>query len=304
MKKMSKMGESELAGHDEKRMSLTLRLFRTITRGVSGRNLGLHRIGWISRLHEAISKKLVPKGIVLTEIDGQKLYVKADASHIANSLLTLGAWEKRETDVFLSLIKPHMTVVDVGAHIGYYTLLAAKRVKQVYSFEPDPETFDLLKRSVNANGHMNVSCFQKAVSDKTGSSSFHVDSEAWANSLCSENVGKPVKLIDVETVRLDDLYSAGTFGQCVHVLKIDAQGAEALVLRGAETLLSQCRPIILLEVEPARLRNMGTDPSQLLNRLVHHYELRAIEARELSSLGAILALADSESVINVVAIPR
>src|SRR6266850_2328445 len=74
-------------------------------------------------------------------------------------VLVMGVWEKRETELFLSLIKPEMTILDVGAHVGYYSLLAAKRVAQVYAFEPDPESFELLTRSVNVNGYTNVKCF-------------------------------------------------------------------------------------------------------------------------------------------------
>ena len=304
MKKTLQAGQSDAVQPATEHDSLLLRLYRTLARGIGGRGLGLHRFAWLSRLHEQVSKKVIHDGIRLIDIDGQKLYVKADSSHIANSLLTLGVWEKLETDIFLSLIKPHMTVVDVGAHIGYYTLLAAKRVRQVYSFEPDPDTFQLLTQSVQINGYSNVSCFQSAVSDKTGRAKFHVDSEAWANSLCSDNVGSPVAHLEVGTVSLDDLYVSGALGDCVHLIKIDAQGAETLVLDGAEKVLSDCRPIVLLEVEPDRLHNMGSNSADLLRRLEPTHHLQAIEAPELSSVAAIISLAEKTLVINVVALPR
>jgi len=284
--------------------SLALRTYRMLGKGIAGRGLGLHRINWLSRLHETLSKKLIHEGVMVAEVDGQKLYVKADSSHIANSLLTLGGWEKLETEIFLSLLKPDMTVVDVGAHVGYYTLLAAKRVKQVFCFEPDPETFGLLNRSIQVNGYSNVRCFQKAVSDKTGLAHFHIDSEAWANSLCSDNVGNPVNHLEVETISLDELYESGALGDRVDLLKIDAQGAEALVLDGAKKLLSSCRPIVFLELEPDRLRNMGSGPRELLARLESTHRFQAIEAPQLSSIYDIISLAEKDLVINVVAIPH
>src|ERR1700687_1227511 len=134
------MIESSSATPPKGRRSPLFKLFQLLVRGVAGRGLGLHRIPLVSRAYEALSSKLI-QGVALADVDGQKMYVKADASHIANSLITMGGWEKRETEVFLSLIKPHMTMLDVGAHVGYYTLLAAKRVAQVYAFEPDPESF-------------------------------------------------------------------------------------------------------------------------------------------------------------------
>jgi len=217
----------------------------------------------------------------------------------------MGVWEKRETEVFLSFLKPHMTFVDVGAHVGYYTLLAAKRVAQVYAFEPDPESFELLARNINVNGYTNVKGFHAAVTDKMGRATLQVDSEAWGNSLCSENVANPVQQLDVETVSLDELFASGSLGDHIHLVKVDVQGAEELVLNGARKILTECRPIILMEVEPHRLRNMGTEPSHLLESLERNYgyELRAIEANGPASIEDIVALAERELVVNVLAIP-
>jgi len=292
--------------HPKDRRSLLFRLFQVLVRGVGGRGLGLYRIPLVSRAYEAFSSKLI-QGVALADVDGQKMYVKADASHIANSLITMGVWEKRETELFLSLIKPEMTILDVGAHVGYYSLLAAKRVAQVYAFEPDPESFELLTRSVNVNGYTNVKCFQAAVTNKTGRATFHVDSEAWGNSLCSENVSNPVRQLDVETVCLDELYVSGSLGDRIDLLKIDVQGAEELVLKGAERMLAKCQPIILMEVEPHRLRNMGTDPRHLLRCLERNYsyELRAIEdSAQSRSIDDIIEIAERELVVNVVATRR
>ena len=232
------------------------------------------------------------------------MYIKADGSEIANSMITIGAWEKLETNLFLSLLKPDMTVLDVGANVGYYALLAAKRVAQVYAFEPDPDSFDLLTRSVQANGYTNVKCLRAAVTDKGGRSTFYIDSEAWGNSLCSNNVSKPVKTLDVETVCLDQLYAKGSLGERIHLVKIDVQGAEEMVLKGSANVLARCRPTVLMEVEPRRLRNMGTDPYQLLKHLEMDfgYTIRAIESDGQSlPLGDIISLAERMGTINVVA---
>lgn len=286
--------------------SLLLRLFRALARVVGGRGWGLQRIPLLSRVYDALASKVIPQGVTVAKVDGQEMYVKADNSHIAKSLIIMGAWEPEETEVFLSLLQPHMTFLDVGAHVGYYTLLAAKRVAQVYAFEPDPESLALLLRSVQANGHTNVGCFQKAVADKVGRARFHIDSEAWGNSLSPKNVNHPVRLLDVETVSLDHLYASGALGEHIHLVKIDVQGAEEAVLRGAATILATCRPIVLMEVEPKRLRNMGTDPYRLLERLGrdHSYDIRAIEGAQPDSVEDIVALAERESIIDVVATPR
>lgn len=301
---MERMSSLDDARQKPENLPLVFRLFRRLVRGIAGRGWGLHRIAPLSRIYGVVSSTLIPEGVVLVEIDEQNMYIKADGSEIANSLITIGAWEKLETNLFLSLLKPDMTVVDVGANVGYYALLAAKRVAQVYAFEPDPDSFDLLTRSVQANGYTNVKCLRAAVTDKGGRSTFYIDSEAWGNSLCSNNVSKPVKTLDVETVCLDQLYAKGSLGERIHLVKIDVQGAEEMVLKGSANVLARCRPTVLMEVEPRRLRNMGTDPYQLLKHLETDfgYTIRAIEGDGQSLLlGDIISLAERMGTINVVA---
>jgi len=128
-----------------------------------------------------------------------------------------------------------MTVLDLGAHIGYYTLLAAKLVGpegKVFAFEAAPENFYFLKRNVELNQYHNINLIQKAVSDKTGEATFYLDSESWGHSLAP--LVKSKKSITVSTISLDDFLQDDIV---VDFVKINIEGAEGRAINGMNRLL-------------------------------------------------------------------
>lgn len=199
-----------------------------------------------------------------------------------------------------------MTVLDLGANVGYYTLIAAHLVGprgRVHAFEPDPESYDLLVKSVRLNGHTNVTTVCAAVADRAERGRLYLDSGRWGQSLSERNIAAPVGSVEVETVTLDGLLESGALGPRVDVIKIDVQGAEGLVRKGAGRLLQRDRPKILMELEPDRLRNLGTDPLELLRAFVADgYAIHPIDPRaEFDApitLERIVALAEAAGVIN------
>ena len=103
--------------------------------------------------------------------------------------LVYGNWEPEVSAVVRSVLQEGMTAIDIGGHIGYYTLLLAKCVGKsgrVFSFEPDPMTFESLQRSVRRNGFGWVSCVNAALSDREGEMPFFTVSDGSAHSLVPE----------------------------------------------------------------------------------------------------------------------
>src|SRR5207245_2930011 len=93
-------------------------------------------------------------------------------------LYVTGVWEKDVTAYLMKLIESGMVVVDIGANVGYYTLLAAEKVGshgKVLAFEPEPSRYALLEKNVRANDLKNVIPVQKAVSNKTGAARLYLD---------------------------------------------------------------------------------------------------------------------------------
>jgi FkbM family methyltransferase len=179
---------------------------------------------------------------------------------------------------FVERVRPGMAVFDVGAHIGMFTLGAAKRIGdgRVYAFEPAPQTYDILRRHVAYNGWEDrVEAVQAVVSDTEGTMPFYVYGLSMAASLGRDNVAlspeqfeQPIQEIQVASVTLDAFCAER--GVEPDLVKIDVEGAELRVLRGAERVLREVRPVILCEIHPHLMENLGDSEAELrafLNRL-------------------------------------
>lgn len=158
-----------------------------------------------------------------------------------------GFYEEPLVKRFVSLLTPETTLFDIGAHIGQYSLVASKLVAYVHAFEPTPDTFSLLQQNVTMNRLHNVAVNNIALSDKAGKAELFLASPAnpGANSLCRSQGGKRVQVV----CRTLDEYVAerNIPPNTPIVLKIDVEGAEMQVLRGAEHVLER-RPTMLIEV--------------------------------------------------------
>ena len=123
-----------------------------------------------------------------------------------------------------------MNVIDIGANIGYYTILASKLIgpdKQIYSFEPQPRVVTKLRRNIEASGLLNVTVFPFALSDTAGSVPFHVPTEGGEShgSMHANGRFEVMQTVDVETQRLDDVLSKLGSPE-IGLVKMDAEGAE------------------------------------------------------------------------------
>ena len=224
--------------------------------------------GWLFR---KTYRLLRPKEITLVECEGSKIYVNPQEEGMAKFLLTSGVFEQHETAFFRSLLRPGMVVTDIGANIGYYTLIASQHVQEagrVFAFEPDPRNFELLAKSVQVNGYTNVTPINKALSDSVGTIRLFIDRRNFANnSLAVGNVPDSAGTVEVECTTLDEFFAA-TPHQRPDIIKMDAQGAEGLILAGADRVLSGGPMKVLLEFWPFGLNNVGSDPVEFLRRFV------------------------------------
>jgi FkbM family methyltransferase len=177
--------------------------------------------------------------------------------------------EDRTTRLFATLLRPGMTVLDVGANVGYYALTAAALVGpagRVHAFEPTPAVAARLRENVALNDFDHVAVNQVAVTDAPGTLRFHLSADdSEANSLCAVEPGGAT--IDVPATTLDD-YAAGHGLGRVDFVKIDVEGAEVRALRGGRRLLSGPEaPMVIIEVNPVTLRAAGAGPEELVAEL-------------------------------------
>src|SRR3990170_1926947 len=223
-------------------------------------------------IHGFFYHNLKPIGIVVIDVQGSKMYVDSRDIGVTPFLLEWGFYEKYETELFKRLVKNGMVVVDVGANVGYYTLLAARLVGdegKVFAFEPDPYNYNLLCKNIEVNGYGNVIPVQKAVSSKSGKRKLFLDkSNLGGHSLSEANVDKSAS-ITVEVTSLDDYFKNTDYK--IDVLKMDVQGSEMEVLEGMTNTINQNDNLkIITEFWPMGLRNSGSSPAGFLNKLIEY----------------------------------
>jgi FkbM family methyltransferase len=160
-----------------------------------------------------------------------------------------GAWEPEVTRTLTSTVKQGMTVIDIGAHIGYYTLLLAKCVGpsgRVFSFEPHPGNFDLLRENVQLNKLVQVQVLNQAVFSRAGEITISIPDEQPNSGNGSVCLDTGVQQFRVSAVSLDAFCKE--FMVRPDILKMDVEGAEYEVLKGAQGVLAQFRPKLLIEL--------------------------------------------------------
>jgi FkbM family methyltransferase len=181
-----------------------------------------------------------------------------------------GVHEKFETDLVKQEIKKGDVVIDIGANIGYYTLIFAKLVGdtgKVFAFEPDPTNFELLRKNIEVNGYKNVTLKQKALSDKEGKVVLTLIKQNTASHHISSEQQAPKNSIQVDTITADDYFK--NFEHKIDFIKMDVEGAESKVLSGMTNLLKNNVDLkMMVEYNPDAIRNMGLEPASYLELLV------------------------------------
>ena len=173
-----------------------------------------------------------------------------------------GVYEPMETAWLRQHLKPGQTFLDVGAHVGYYTTMAAAIVGPagaVYAFEPDPENFRLLVLNLEAADAGNTTAYNFAVSDREGTASLY-RSRVNTGDHHLYPAGRK-RAITVNVMTLDTL----RLPRPADFLKIDVQGLELHVLRGARGTIDRAPNLKgIIECGPQHQRLAGTDPRDLL----------------------------------------
>ena len=224
----------------------------------------------------------------LSEVRGHRMFLASGGTYPPIAMAT-DKYEEETTRLFERLVKPGMVVVDVGSHVGYYALMAARQVGpagRVYAFEPEPSNHELLLKNIELNGYTNVAATRKAVSSKVGEATLFLTAlDNGRNS--TYHHGLPEKgSVAVETTTVDAFLAAEGW-PTVDLVKVDVEGAEMDVLAGMCQLLDKSRDLkLIIEFSPSLLRGAGASPLLFLGHLdVLDFEVNCISARDgLSSL--------------------
>jgi FkbM family methyltransferase len=176
-------------------------------------------------------------------------------------------WNESESIAWCrKYIRPGMVVLDIGAHLGYYTRIFSDLVAKsgvVLAFEPCPENIPVLTYNLSGARYRNVKIIEKAVSAGNGRDVLFV---AAGHSMHSLNAGYTPEQgrVEVDTVALDEFIPVYQIDR-VGFIKIDVEGAEPLVLDGMRRMAGNLPGLtMLVECNPVALRAGGSDPEKLL----------------------------------------
>ena len=275
-------------------------VIRGLVQALSGWRL--RRFSLVDRAYELGFTRLRPE---IARAHGHRLRVDRRDQVVARGLLLHGTWEPFLTEAFLRLLRPGMVVFCLGAHIGYFTLLAARAVGpagRVYAFEPAPDSFRLLVQNVELNGYHNVVAVPMAVSNRTGKARLYLHpSNTGDHQLHAGDEPRPS--LEVDAVRLDDWITDRE--RAADVIQMDLQGSEMLAVEGMEDLLARSpRLQLFTELWPEGLRRSGRSAEAYLGRLSGlGFDMHVIDER-LGRLVPFAGVADLARYRNVFDVPN
>lgn len=197
--------------------------------------------------------KVVPGFYYPYRFEGGRIYL-----NIAESRMMLerafGCYELSKQQAIKQFLRPGSTFVDVGCNKGDFSLLASRLVGsqgRVLAFEPHPENCRWIRRSIAKNAYHNIDLYELALSDANGIAQLHLGEKSGFHTLLA---GMPLRekgTIEVQTRRLEDLLAEVRFERPIDAIKIDVEGAEMSVLRGArETISRNPRIVLFLDIHP------------------------------------------------------
>lgn len=223
------------------------------------------RLDWLFR--QAITARL-PDNPMVTQ--GLTLHWDLSSGLVAE--MAIGEYESATRLWLERFLGPGMTMVDLGAHIGYFSLIAVRRVGpsgSVYAFEPQPRVYDLLVKNIEANGFQSIiRPVKKAVSNAAGPAALFIE-ENFAPSASLYQLPVGSERAAVETTTLDAFFAAEGWPP-VHLIKMDIEGAEKAALEGMRELAKRNHGLIkvIMEFNPRVQARAGVTPEELFETLL------------------------------------
>lgn len=217
---------------------------------------------------------------IATLVDGHIVAVPHEERDVAIYHALRGTLEPGVVAAFRRVVRPGMTVVDVGANLGVYTLHALDGIAlhgRVIAFEPIPRTYDALRRNLKLNGFADsdvVVTHRQAVSDRTGVAHMFYEVGNAGHSTLYPKPNVAATNLTVETVRLDDAVP----DHHVDMIKIDVEGAEPAVLAGMPAIIAKNPALVMfIEFAPSHLARAGVDPVEFAVTLRERFDMVAVD---------------------------
>jgi FkbM family methyltransferase len=198
-----------------------------------------YKIRWLKPLYTSTMAWGTPVAVIHTSAGVLKWHI----DRLTSQRHLLGTYEPFMQEALRRFVRPGAVVYDVGGHVGFHSLYAALLagpIGRVIAFEPDPEAIETLRREVSANPELHVEVVGCALSDASGALQLDTSIES------SQARITPSGAVRVEGRTVDSLVFAGELPP-PNVIKIDVEGHEGQVLRGATGALREFKPVVLCD---------------------------------------------------------
>jgi FkbM family methyltransferase len=191
------------------------------------------------------------------------------ADWVDQHIYATGEYEPDVVAVATAALRPGLTAVDIGANVGFFSLLFASLVGpsgKVIALEPQPRAYGRLVENLALNQRLKADVRRVAASDTVGQLYFYCGPAEHSGIASLRPLGGSPERITVPTATGDSL-----FRECeqIDLIKVDVEGAETLVLRGLSSAIDRCRPDLIIEVSNRYLQEMGSSGRELCGLLCH-----------------------------------
>ena len=169
-------------------------------------------------------------------------------------------------------VKEGMTILDIGSHIGLMAVVFGKKVGntgKVYAFEPTPSTSRILQETVRINHGNNISVEPYALADQKGKLSFYISNHLADNSnslVNNHRTDRQESKVEVDVNTVDDFVKERNIAK-VDFIKVDVEGAEFKLLKGAQQTIRRDQPLIILAIHPDSIKNFGDSTAEIWDLL-------------------------------------
>jgi len=202
--------------------------------------------------------------------NGSRIWVGYDNAGHAVLPYCIGKYEREFTLLFLKFLRrlrPGESVVDLGANVGYYSIMAAWHLRPfqgslVFAFEPNPYAFNYLERNKALNRLDNLVTVQQAVSDRKGRITLYINPNGITFGSLQPYLSHLTQACEVPVTTLDEFLLSYSDTK-IALIKMDIEGAELLALRGAQRTLRKFRPVIFYEENEAAYQAFGYTVKEL-----------------------------------------
>ena len=179
-----------------------------------------------------------------------------------------GVYGELDTKIIREEIHEGDIVIDVGANIGYYTLIFAQLVGssgKVFAFEPEPKNFEILKKNIEINNYQNIVAEQKIVSDKSGIVKLFIAEHGIVGHRINQQKSSQ-KFIEIESIILDNYIKKLNLDNKINFIKIDVEGSEPKVLEGTKEIIQKSNQLkIFTEFNREVVKEYGIEPKEMID---------------------------------------